>query len=542
MANNLVVAALAGALFLIIRLLFKGYLQRSPLDNIPGPPSPSFIVGSVAEFTDRYSWKRWRETLDTYGTVCRIQGMFGTRMLHVSDPKALYTILIKDGDLFPKTIEPISDMYLFLGPGLLTTNGAQHRKQRKLLNPVFSVAHLRDVSHIFYRIAHRLQKALEARAGQDGGIVDVNGWMSRAALEMLGQAGLGYSFDNFIDDSKDELGESVKMFFPVLSRVYPVAMCVPKAVELGVPLWLIKQVLEMVPSQNMRRMMAISDTMARRSIEIITEKKTALLKGDDALVHQVGEGKDIMSLLLKANLTASDAEKHTDEELIAQMSTFILGGMDTTSNALSRILHLLSQNPDVQDKLRAEIVEAYSGDDLAYDEVNKLPYLEAIIRETLRLFPPIQFIPRQAEKDMMLPLSKPIRGVDGTMLSEVPVTRGTPILAPALGCNTNKDLWGADALEWKPERWLEKLPQTLDDVRIPGIYSNLMTFAGGSRSCIGFKFSQLEMKVVLTVLLSKLKFEMTDRPIAWNSAAVIYPTTGEGSDRPEMFLKVTLVS
>lgn len=74
-------------------------------------------------------------------------------------------------------------------------------------------------------------------------------------------------------------------------------MCVPKAVELGVPLWLIKRVLEMVPSQNMRRMMAISDTMARRSLEIITEKKTALLKGDDALVHQVGEGKDIMSLL-----------------------------------------------------------------------------------------------------------------------------------------------------------------------------------------------------------------------------------------------------
>lgn len=73
----------------------------------------------------------------------------------------------------------------------------------------------------------------------------------------------------------------------------------------------------------------------------------------------------------------------------------------------------------------------------------------------------------------MLPLSKPIHGVDGTMLTEVPVTRGTPILAPALGCNTNKDLWGDDALEWKPERWLEKLPQALDDVRIPGIYSNL---------------------------------------------------------------------
>lgn len=121
-------------------------------------------------------------------------------------------------------------MHMLLGPGLLTTEGAQNRKQRKLMNPVFSVAHLRNMTHIFYGIAHKvsirrcstariadhaiiqLQNAMDARVGKDGGVMDVNGWMARTTLEMLGQAGLGYSFDNFADDSTDSYGESLKMF------------------------------------------------------------------------------------------------------------------------------------------------------------------------------------------------------------------------------------------------------------------------------------------------------------------------------------------
>ena len=72
-------------------------------------------------------------------------------------------------------------------------------------------------------------------------------------------------------------------------------------------------------------------------------------------------------------------------------STFILAGMDTTSNALSRILHLLAQHPDVQNKLRAEIFEAQAGfgTDVPYDDLIKLPYLDAVVRETLRVHAPV---------------------------------------------------------------------------------------------------------------------------------------------------------
>ena len=73
----------------------------------------------------------------------------------------------------------------------------------------------------------------------------------------------------------------------------------------------------------------------------------------------------------------------------------------------------------------------------------------------------------------MIPLSEPVRCTDGTVISEVPVPKGTMIFLNIRGCNTNKALWGDDACEWNPERWLRPLPKAVEDARIPGIYANL---------------------------------------------------------------------
>ena len=112
-------------------------------------------------------------------------------------------------------------------------------------------------------------------------------------------------------------------------------------------------------------------------------------------------------MIVKANMAAAEDEKMTDEEIDAQMSIFILAGMDTTSNALSRILQLLAQHPDVQEKLRAEIVEAQGGDrsDLPYDDLIKLPYLDAVCRETLRLYAPVILSGRVCVDSVFLLLS-----------------------------------------------------------------------------------------------------------------------------------------
>ena len=74
---------------------------------------------------------------------------------------------------------------------------------------------------------------------------------------------------------------------------------------------------------------------------------------------------------------------------------------------------------------------------------------------------------------MVLPLSQPIRAVDGSMIQEIPVPKDTMIVIGVLSSNTNKALWGEDALEWKPERWLSPLPTSVTEAKIPGIYSHL---------------------------------------------------------------------
>jgi len=296
--------------------------------------------------------------------------------------------------------------------------------------------------------------------------------------------------------------------------------------------------MDILPWKNLRRIRDIADIMYNTSVDILEEKKQALQNGDKAVLQQIGQGKDIMSILMKANMEAAAEDQLSEEEVLGQMSTFIFAGMDTTSNALSRILHLLTIYPEVQEKLRMEVTNArQTHGDLSYDELVALPFLDAVIRETLRLYPPVSMVVRTARQDVVLPLSSPIKGIDGREMSEIVVPQNTNIIASILGVNRDPRLWGPDALEWKPERWISPLPDALIEAHIPGVYSHLMTFLGGGRACIGFKFSELEMKVVLSVLLSEFRFS-SNREIIWEMTGIATPTIKGKPMQPQLPLQI----
>ncbi|KAG5637792.1 hypothetical protein H0H81_003184 [Sphagnurus paluster] len=204
------------------------------------------------------------------------------------------------------------------------------------------------------------------------------------------------------------------------------------------------------------------------------------------------------------------------------MTGLIFAAMDTTSNALSRTLHILAQHPEVQEKLRQEIREAREQyGKIPHDELVALPYLDAICRETLRL----------SKKDAVLPLSTPIKGRDGKDIHEIAVPKNTQILISILNCNRDTSLWGSDALEWKPERWLSPLPEAFGEARIPGVYSHL-----------GFKFSQLEMKIVLSVLVDHYRFSPSKEEIVWNMGPIAIPTVKGQSGKPALPIKIELAA
>ncbi|KAI0644414.1 cytochrome P450 [Trametes meyenii] len=550
--------AISVATWILFKTL-RRFIVKTDLDNIPGPESPSFLYGHLEQLYDRQGWAFHRGLGEKFGSVVRLRGKFGQDILYTFDPKAMHHIVVKDQDIFEQAtwfLRRVMIYYVF-GEGLVATLGDHHRRQRKLLNPIFSTNHMRHMTPIFYRVCHRLGSAIESRVRSADSAdvpgeytsnkpaeIDIANWMGRTALELIGQAGLGYSFDPLTEDTSDEFATAMKELIPVTSQTSSAKQYIP-VFEAIVPWSWRRTVVKLLPSPALKKIIATSDTLWHQSTEIYTQKKEALMSGDEAVKQQVGEGKDLISLLLRVNVEAAQEDKLPEDELIGQVATLTFAAMDTTSNALSLTLWRLAQNVDVQNKLRQEILSAQeaAGGDIAYDDLVSLPYLDAICRETLRLHVPAPLRFRETRKDVMLPLSKPVHGLDGRSIREILVPKGTPVFVGVEAANTNKTYWGADAYEWKPERWLQPLPESVLDAKIPGVYANLMTFWGGGRACIGFKFSQLEMKVVLAVLISKFTFELPrDKQIYWNLTEIVYPSMDTKGECPSMTLQVGLVT
>ncbi|KXN82785.1 Cytochrome P450 3A16 [Leucoagaricus sp. SymC.cos] len=535
------------AISLVAIKLWKRFILKSPLDLLPGPPSSSLLSGNIPQLFNVDGWDYHRGVLDQYGRVTIITGALGERILMTYDPKALHHILVKDQYVYEESTGFITRNAAYFGEGLLATLGEQHRKQRKLMNPVFSINHMREMIPVFYEVTERLRSALKAKVKGGTREFDILHWMSRTALELIGQSGMGYSFDALTDDEAHHIyAKSMKEFNSLNSGSFGFfsgQFVFPLAAKFNFPR--VKRfIVEQIPLARVQKIRKLVDIMHNTSLEIIQAKKDAMNSSDPAVVKEMMERKDIISILMRANLQANEADRLTEEEVCGQVSTFVRAGMETTSSAMSRILHLLSIHTDIQDRLRAEICGAQKNGQLNYDQLVSLPYLDAVCRETLRLYSPVSFAAtRTVRKDMVLPLSKPVVGSDGKEISEIVVPNGTNIIISILGSNTNPDLWGTDALEWKPERWLSPLPSSVTDAHIPGIYSHLMTFLGGGRACIGFKFSQLEMKVVLAVLLSTFKFDVSKtHEIKWKMTGIAGPYVEDlDRTRPQLPVAMSLV-
>ncbi|KAH9481363.1 Cytochrome P450 monooxygenase 91 [Psilocybe cubensis] len=522
--------AITWALWRFVRPL----LFPTMLDNVPGPKSDSWITGSLLQIIGNNAWGFHKEIGQTYGGIVRIKGILGRNDLYVSDAKALHHILIKDQYVYEETDDFIESNKIIFGKGIFTSLGEEHRRQRKMLNPVFSIAHMKEMVPIFYGVARKVHQTLLGKTYNGPQEVDIADWMTRLALELIGQSGLGYSFDALTEDAvRHPPSQGPKIALMQMSIL-------PYLTRIGTPRFR-RFVVDCLPFKEIQDLKGVLDVLHKTSEEILESKRKAIAEGDEAVAAQIGRGKDIISILLKANIHASEAERLSEEELLGQVTSLTFAATDTTSGALSRTFDLLAHHKDVQAKLREEIVTARKengGEDLGYEQLVSLPYLDAICRETLRLYAPISQLRRVARSDIILPLGSPIKGLDGKDISEIPIPSGTTIHMSILNSNRNSELWGDDADQWKPERWLNALPNALVNARIPGVYSHLLTFLGGGRSCIGFKFSQLEMKVVLALLLENLEFSPSDKNVFWSMTGISTPNTNPDSNTPTLPLLI----
>lgn len=526
---TLLLALALGCIWVCSKVL-RHFFVKSDLKNLSGPPSKSFLVGNFGQiFCDKNAWQFHQELVEKYGRVIPVHGPFAGKILYVLDPKALYHITSKDSHIYEENFAFVECNRILFGDGILSTLGEIHRKQRKQLNPVFSVSNIREFAPVMYNISRKVRDALRWKVKDGPAEFNILPWVNRAALETIGQTALGYSFDSL------EEGGYIHPYSGAVKDLIPMLFHFTFQREYLVPI-LVKTfsakfrrfVVDLIPRffKNACRLRDVIDTMEKTSIEVFEEKKRAVEADDETTKEITGRGKDMMSILIRANLETTEGDRMSDKEVLGHMTGFIFAATDTTTVALAQLLHQLASHQDVQERVRREIMEAqaeHGREELGFEEVMSLPYLDAIVRETLRLYPPVPVVTRETTEDAVLPLSKPITGIDGREMSSIAVPKDTLIFISILMANRDTSLWGPDAREWKPERWLSPLPEQLADARMPGIYSQMMTFMGGARACLGFKFSQLEIKIMLSVLLKSFRFKPAKEEIFWEVGPLLTP-------------------
>ncbi|KAF8701560.1 Cytochrome P450, partial [Rhizoctonia solani] len=419
-------------------------------------------------------------------------GVVKDEQLYVSDAKALHDILVKQQDVFEETSWFILSNELTMGKGLLATTGEQHRRQRKMIAPFFSMRHLAEMTPVFFDVVKKVCETLVFKTRNGPQEVDVHHWMNRTSLELIGQSGLGYSFDDLTEGALPNPYTTAAMGVPSARfKLNLYRRMVPYLVKLGPP-QLRRFLVRLIPSSDVQRLREMVDIMWDTSLRIVASKKAALEQGDDVMIQQVGRGKDIMSILLNANMHASESDRLPEKEVIGQVSTLVFAAMGTTSSALSRVLHLLARHPHIQETLRREICEAWEEKgELSCADLSNLPYLDAVVRETLRLYAPIPMVTRVATQETVIPLSESIAGTDGRDIKEITVPKGTMVYIAIIKANRDPAVWGPDALEWKPERsvlsflceckrghdglprWMRAQPLSDIGTQYPSVYANM---------------------------------------------------------------------
>ncbi|CAE6403032.1 unnamed protein product [Rhizoctonia solani] len=545
-------------------LVLSGAMNNgSNISKLDGPAPSSAIWGSTEDMFDAETALDFQDKLmDAYGSACRVKGPFGADELWISDPRALQEILVKGHDDFREPGWLMTWLKLVFGPVVPTVYG---NTKFSILNPVFTASHMRNYSTpTMTAIAHRLVDiiTLEVQAnGENTEVVDIFKWAHLISLEIIGQAGMGHSFgvlDSKLPDylfaSRDLLCALAYMYTPdladlsgsaLLTEMWYLHPFITFLTRLG-PAFFRRAVVERIPHRLVRRMKNVADTMHKTAVEILKRKREALDNG--TLDSEVAAGRDIMTTLLRHNLMVAPQDQMTDEEVLAQVNELVFAGNDSTSSALSRTIDLLAEHQDVQSKLRAEVRGAHRlyGKNLDYDQLNSLPYLDAVCRESLRLHAPGFFLDRVAIKDWTLPLHYPARSKDGeTMIMNIHIPKGTTLHVSLGAANRDERTWGNDARVFRPDRWFEPLPKGVTNSRMPGIYASTMTFLGGPRACPGVKFAQLAMKTVLSNLMTSFKFEPSNERIKWKNDAIAKPyaqySNGATSEEPTMPIRMTLL-
>ncbi|KAG6918884.1 hypothetical protein DXG01_010948 [Tephrocybe rancida] len=470
------------------------------------------VAGNLAQIAEGQAAEVELDWQARYGDTIKIKALFGEDRLLISDPKALQYIYQTSGYNFPKQPERREISRLTTGRGLLWADGDGHKRQRKIMLPGFSGPEAKHYLPVFSACATKMAEKWRENivlSGEDSAIIDIPSWASRCALDAIGEIAFDYHFKT-LDNGKNELGKAFgRLLLETFGRPSKPEIFVQNFFGY-IPMSLREVIGDYMPSKKLN----YARYVAKLSVEAAKELFAQKFEGH-------GHGKDIMSLLVKANSAEDEKRRLNEEEMFDLMRVVILAGHETTANTLSWMLLEMARHPDVQTKLRAEIRAMQrsleSRGELTYTnaDIESMPYLNACMKETLRYHPVAINTFRQASRNDVLPLSKPITTATGEVLTELPIPKGLNLITSITSYNRNKEIFGHDADVFNPERWLNS-----------GVKKSTSVGVLGNLSCIGWKFAVTELQVFLFELIGQMEFSRTPESerVRREAAIVMVPT------------------
>ncbi|KIY63100.1 PAH-inducible cytochrome P450 monooxygenase PC-PAH 1, partial [Cylindrobasidium torrendii FP15055 ss-10] len=461
-----------------------------------GATTPSWIVGHEQSFRNQdqvgdleFQWAR------EYGPAFRLKGVFGEDAIMFSDPKAIQHILHASGYRYPKATITQRNVEELFGHGILAAQGPAHARHRKIMNPAFSHGQLKTFSRLFQLLAGTKMVEIGETTGYEAPI-NLHKWLGRVTLDAIGRAGFGYDF-GAIKDTDNELANILNNIFVKLSTYTHVVNWV-----WGHSPSFLRSIIEFFPTKKTIRFTHFQNRSKVAAKEILEGAKDQT---------DFMSGKDIVSVLVRANESEDSAKQLSEDEVLSQASTMILAGHETSASTLCWLFHELSKRLDIQSAVRDEIIEVRSRypdkGEIPTNEYENMTVLNAVIKETLRMHPIIPTLFRMAAQDDVIPLSEPIVTSTGAILNEIPVLKGQHVDIAIHAYNRFKhESLGRDAETWRPERWLEKRNDNTSGVTV-GVLNNILSFSAGIRNCIGWRFAMMEMQTIAFELLENFRFE-----------------------------------